>query len=78
LTLAKAMFAAAVSAWDERQVSAASSVRTINIPTFDVLTTDFRLSRANGARLYESGVTSTTSFFAREATQRYLEQFDSA
>jgi NTE family protein len=75
LKLARSMLAAAVGAWDERQVTEAASVRAINIPTFDVETTDFRLSPANGARLYESGVASTTSFFARPSTQRYLEQF---
>jgi hypothetical protein len=52
-----------------------AGARTINIPTFDVATTDFRLSKENGARLYESGVTSTQKFFELPATREYLEQF---
>lgn len=75
LKLARAMFAAATGAWDERQVVEAASVRTINIPTFDVATTDFNLSRANGTRLYESGMRSTGQFFARDRTREFLEQF---
>lgn len=75
LKLAQAMLSAAVSAWDERQVTETASVRAINIPTFDVATTDFNLSPENGAHLYQSGVDSTTSFFARPATQHYLQQF---
>lgn len=75
LKLAQAMFSAAVGAWDERQVTEAASVRAINIPTFDIATTDFNLSPANSARLYQAGVDSTKRFFARPATQRYLEQF---
>lgn len=75
LKLAKAMFAAATEAWDERQVIETASVRTINIPTLDVATTDFNLSRTNGAALYESGMNSTKHFFARERTREFLEQF---
>jgi NTE family protein len=75
LKLAKAMFAAATGAWDERNVTETASVRTVNIPTFDVATTDFQLSRANGDKLFESGVKSTTQFFARPTTHAYLEQF---
>jgi NTE family protein len=75
LKLAQAMFAAATGAWDERNVLEAASVRTINIPTFDVATTDFNLSPANGTRLYESGMKSTGQFFERERTREFLEQF---
>lgn len=78
LKLARAMFAAATGAWDERQVVEAASIRTINIPTFDVATTDFDLSPENGTRLYESGVNSTRQFFLRERTREYLQQFDRA
>ena len=75
LKLARAMFSAATGAWDERQVVEAASIRTINIPTFDVATTDFNLSKENGEKLYESGRNSTRQFFARERTQEFLEQF---
>jgi NTE family protein len=75
IPLAKAMFAAATGAWDERQVVEAASVRTINIPTFNVDTIDFNLSRENGARLYESGRKSTRQFFERQRTREFLEQF---
>jgi NTE family protein len=77
MKLAKAMFSAAVNAWDARQVSERTVARTINIPTFDVATTDFRLSEENGARLYESGVKTAQRFFERPATREYLAQFTS-
>ena len=75
IRLAQAMFAAATGAWDERNVTETASVRTVNIPTFDVATTDFNLSRADADRLYESGLKSANQFFARETTRKYLEQF---
>jgi NTE family protein len=76
LKLAKAMFSAATGAWDERQVVQTASVRTVSIPTFDVATTDFNLTRANGDRLYESGYRSTKQFLARDQTRAYLKQFE--
>jgi len=75
LTLAKAMFSAATGAWDERNVTETASVRTINIPTFEINTVDFNLTRENGERLYRSGVESTNRFFVRPETRKYLEQF---
>jgi NTE family protein len=75
LKLAKAMFSAATGAWDERQVVEAASVRTINIPTLDVATTDFELSKEKGALLYESGLNTTRQYFKRERTREFLEQF---
>jgi len=75
LALARAMFSAATGAWDERNVTEAASVRTINIPTFEINTVDFNLTRENGERLYRSGVESTNRFFVRPETRKYLEQF---
>jgi NTE family protein len=75
LKLAKAMFAAATGAWDQQTVTEATSIRTINIPTFDVATTDFNLSPTDGDKLYRSGMTSTEQFFKRESTREYLKQF---
>lgn len=75
LKLVHAMFAAATGAWDERNVTETASVRTVNIPTFDVVTTNFKLSGAVGDRLYKSGLKSANQFFARETTRKYLEQF---
>jgi NTE family protein len=76
VALAKAMISAATGAWDERHIVQTASVRTINIPTFDVATTDFNLSKENGKRLYDSGHNSTKQFLARDRTRAYLKQFE--
>jgi NTE family protein len=76
IALAKAMISAATGAWDERHIVQTASVRTINIPTFEIGTTDFNLSRENGKRLYDSGYKSTKQFLARDRTRAYLKQFD--
>jgi NTE family protein len=75
IPLAKSIFQAATGAWDERHIVQTASVRTINIPTFDVETTDFNLSKENGKRLFDSGYKSTKQFFARDRTRAYLKQF---
>jgi NTE family protein len=75
LPLAKAMFQAATEAWDQRSATDAASARTIDIPTFDIKTTDFGLKPPRPQRLYDSGFQHAQRFFARDATQAYLQEF---
>jgi NTE family protein len=70
--LARAMFSAATQAWDTRHVAGSTSVRTINIGTRRISTTDFGLTKQEANALYGWGHDAAMSFFARESTREYL------
>jgi NTE family protein len=73
--MVKALLHAATAAWDER-MQLATRVRTVTIPTFEISTLDFELTRADAERLYQSGHDAATEFFRTET--RYLDQYGQA
>lgn len=75
LALARAMFQAASEAWDRDRAAHAQTVRTIDIPTGTISTTDFNLSDDAAAFLRESGAESARRFFASRETRAYLAPF---
>lgn len=75
LRLLKAMFEAATGAWDRWQLDAATSARTVSIPTGTIATTDFGLTHGQAATLFESGRTRAQEFFTSSNTRRYLQTF---
>jgi NTE family protein len=75
MKLLKAMFEAATGAWDQRQLGAATSARTVSIPTGTIATTDFGLKPAQAEGLFEAGRIRAQQFFDSEETRRYLEAF---
>jgi NTE family protein len=75
LALARAMFQAASEAWDRDRAARAQTVRTVDIPTGRISTTDFNLSDDDAAFLRASGEESAQRFFASPSTQEYLVPF---
>ena len=74
--LLKAMFMSAMEAWDREQLSRTTSARTVSIPTHDVKTTNFDLTRAEADALYGWGYDETTVFFRSPDTRAYVEQIE--
>lgn len=73
--LLKAMFEAATGAWDQHQLGAATSARTVSVPTGTIATTDFGLTQDQAETLFETGRARAAEFFRSDATRRYLEAF---
>jgi NTE family protein len=78
LKLLRAMFEAAMGAWDQAQLGRATSARTVSIPTGAIATTDFALTPQDAKQLFERGETRAQEFFESEETRRYLEEFAAA
>ena len=68
----RALLHAATNAWDER-MELATRVRTVTVPTFEISTLDFGLSREDAERLYQSGLEAATEFFRTET--RYVDEY---
>ena len=73
--LLKAMFSAATEAWDRQELEQAVSARTVSIPTHDISTTNFGLTRADANNLYSWGNGAAHAFFTSDAVQEYLKSF---
>jgi NTE family protein len=73
--LLKAMFSAATEAWDRQQLSHVTSARTVSVPTHEISTTDFGLTRAEADSLYAWGVNAAHDFFTAPDQQAYLNSF---
>jgi NTE family protein len=73
--LLKAMFSAATEAWDREQLSHATSTRTVSIPTHQISTTDFGLTKADADSLYGWGVDAAHEFFTAPDQQAYINSF---
>jgi NTE family protein len=73
--LLKAMFSAATEAWDREQMEQVVSARTVSIPTHQVSTTNFGLSKAEAANLYDWGEHAAHAFFASPEQRAYLNSF---
>ena len=70
--LAKAIFASATEAWDQR-MSQASTVRTVSIPTGSVKTLNFNLEAGDRDYLYRSGYETARDFF--RAQPEYMNSY---
>jgi NTE family protein len=73
--LLKAMFSAATEAWDRKQLSNATSARTVSIPTHQIATTNFGLTRAEADSLYAWGVNAAHDFFTAPDQKAYVNSF---
>jgi NTE family protein len=73
--LLKAMFSAATEAWDREQMEQVVSARTVSIPTHDISTTNFGLTRTDADNLYTWGQTAAHTFFTDPKQQSYLNSF---
>jgi hypothetical protein len=71
----KAMFSAATEAWDREQMEQIVSARTVSIPTHDISTTNFGLTRADADNLYSWGQAAAHAFFTNPEQQAYLNSF---
>jgi NTE family protein len=76
--LLKAMFSAAMEAWDREHMGQAVSARTVSIPTHAVSTTDFNLSPENASSLYTWGNEAASAFFNDPVQMTYLNSFGKA
>jgi hypothetical protein len=73
--LLKAMFSAATEAWDREQMSQATSSRTVSLPTHQISTTDFGLTKADADSLYAWGVNAAHDFFTAPGERTYMNSF---
>jgi NTE family protein len=73
--LLKAMFSAATEAWDREQMEQVVSARTVSIPTHQISTTDFGLTKADADALYAWGTNAAHDFFTAPDQQAYLNSF---
>ncbi len=76
--LLKAMFFSAMEAWDREQLGRTTAVRTVSIPTRDVKTINFELTKKEAKDLYRWGYEETKKFFASRETQAYLRKIEAA
>ena len=75
IPLLKAMFSAATEAWDRHQMGQVVSARTVSIPTHQISTTDFGLTKAEADSLYAWGANAAHDFFTAPDQQAYLNEF---
>jgi NTE family protein len=73
--LLKAMFSAATEAWDREQMELVASARTVSIPTHQISTTDFGLTKAEADSLYGWGLSAAHDFFMASAQRAYINSF---
>lgn len=73
--LLKAMFSAATEAWDREHLQHVVSARTVSIPTHQISTTNFGLTRAEADSLYAWGVNAAHDFFTAPDQQAYVNSF---
>jgi NTE family protein len=71
--LMKAMFFSAMEAWDRRLLGQATATRSVSIPTRDVATTDFGLTRKRADDLYRWGYEEGRRFFREQ--REYVNSF---
>jgi len=76
--LLKAMFSAATEAWDREQMAHVTTARTVSIPTHEVATTDFGLTKQKADNLYGWGRQAAEAFFQAPEQQTYLNSFGKA
>ncbi len=77
ISMFAAIFSTVLSARDNADTVTASNVRTIDIPTFDVKTTDFDLSNEKKQMLVNSGLKETEDFFNNWDFDSYVNQYRS-
>lgn len=77
LSYTKAIVTTMLDAQDQIYVKKPDAVRTIFIPTFQIKTTQFHISRAQKEMLYESGKLATQAFFATWDFEQYCKLYRS-
>jgi NTE family protein len=75
MPLLKAMFQSATEAWDRQELQGAVDTRTVSIPTHNISTTDFGLSKTDAANLYTWGNEAGDQFFNDPQQQAYIQRF---
>ena len=75
LPLAKAMFHSTMEAWDRQHMSKVTAVRTVSIPTHEIKTTQFGLTKDDAESLYRWGYEEAKTFFESADQQEYLNSF---
>lgn len=75
ISLLTALFSTMSEAHDARYIKDADFVRTIPIPTLDVRTTDFDLSREKSEKLYQSGRKAAEKFFDTWDFTKYVAEY---
>ncbi|WP_010274086.1 patatin-like phospholipase family protein [Paenibacillus senegalensis] len=74
LTMLQALFSTMMDAHDERYIEEHKAFRTIKIPTLDVHTTEFDLSKEKSLALYEAGQKAAAKFLDKWSYESYLEK----
>lgn len=74
LTMLHALFSTMMDAHDERYIEDHKAFRTIKIPTLNVHTTEFDLSKEKSLALYEAGQKAANKFFDKWSYESYLQQ----
>lgn len=75
VSLAAALVSTMLEAHDARYLEEADRVRTIQIPTCGVRTTDFDISPEKRRELFEAGRAAAQRFFAGWSFSRYVQQY---
>jgi len=75
ISLLVALFSTMSEAHDARYIKDADFVRTIPIPTLEVKTTEFDLSREKSEALYQSGRKAAEKFFATWNFAEYVDKY---
>ncbi len=75
ISLLTALFATMMEAHDARYIKEEQFVRTIPIPTLDVKTTEFDISRQRSEALYQSGRKAAEEFFAKWNFGTYVDKY---
>lgn len=74
ISMFTALFNTMLDAHDARYVDEADWMRTISIPTLDVGTVDFDISKKKSEALYQSGIDAAESFFDTWTFRKYKNQ----
>ncbi|MFD2672746.1 patatin-like phospholipase family protein [Marinicrinis sediminis] len=75
LSMFQALFSTMMDAHDERYIEMENRFRTIKVPTLNVRTTQFDLSREKSLELYEAGYQAGKEFFMRWSYEQYMEHY---
>lgn len=78
ISMLAALFSTMSEAHDARYIKDADFVRTIAIPTLDVKTTDFNLTKEKSEDLYQSGREAAEKFFDSWDFDYYIEKYRKA
>lgn len=63
-----------IETYDEKYISDKDMIRTISIPTLNVKTTDFNISKEKSMKLFEAGYKTAEEFFTRWNFRKYVDK----